>query len=511
MDMSVCPVVDEGPYLKLQVQLPKDAATRAVPKGGETGDGTEDGIRHENELKNVMVFIIRNGYNFDSPSATPFVFKGYVDDSDPTKWTATAYGVDVTFPVGTYIPQHGDRVIVVANAGNLLGLYNNLGELRDGTSYLPWRNGSSLAANDLFVMTSAYNNGEGSVNVLLHHGTEADPFLSELHIQRAAARIDFMYKETANFSGTAPTTELFYTVKNSTGTQDLATVHLQNIIPFNLMQQPSYLIKRVATTITSPLTVNHGAMEETTGSPLYQPTNYVVEPHTLLKQSVVSDATLNAWYGSTRAQTVFSNPTPYLSTTGISNYVATHTPKAELGYFTHYMTLAYTNENTQSKEKHSPDFMTGLLLKTIYEPKVVYADKDKTPYSPMSAYATGRTFWRYSPTKGGMKEEDCLYFENEMAATGYQAEHPTDLAVIEKFPDGVCYYNIWLRHANVDSDPHVTFPMEYGIVRNNIYRVGVETITGPGSATPSLEAPEHAHLRIFVRPWNLREQPVIRL
>ena len=53
--------------------------------------------------------------------------------------------------------------------------------------------------------------------------------------------------------------------------------------------------------------------------------------------------------------------------------------------------------------------------------------------------------------------------------------------------------------------------MEYGIVRNNIYRVGLSKVTGPGTPTPDLKAPDHLYLRIFVREWNLRKQPTIRL
>ena len=85
------------------------------------------------------------------------------------------------------------------------------------------------------------------------------------------------------------------------------------------------------------------------------------------------------------------------------------------------------------------------------------------------------------------------------------------MAEITKFADGICYYNVWLRHANVDSNPHLTFPMEYGIVRNNIYRVGVSKVTGPGTPSPSKDGPEHIYLRIFAREWNLRTQPPIRL
>lgn len=514
-------LLENNAYIKLSVTLPTETSTRAAgnPTGGEEGDGRENGVRHENELKNVTIFIIRSLSGFDAPATTNFLYKGYIQKGD-AGWTDQTYGVDILFPTGSYVPQDDDRVIVVANAGNLTSSVSDLGSLRDyNTTYSSWRNGASLADNDFFVMSSAYNSGSevGKVVVSAHAGTKTDPYLSTLHIQRTAARIDFMYKVTDNFTGTAPTSELFYEVKNSTGSDKVATVHLDHIIPFNLMQESSYLIRRVTSSADVASAVNHGAKETVDGSGI--PTNYVIEPHTRAKQSTVDALTLGTWYGSTRAKAIFDDliakPTSssYLTSTGINSYVATHTGASplEMGYFSHYMTLAYTNENTQSKEKHSPDFMTGLLLKTVYEPKTVYSSYAAGVLTPAGSYAKGTTFYRYTPTKASMVEEDSKYFTTEAAATAYKTAHPEDLAEIVEYENGVCYYNIWLRHANVDSNPHTTFPMEYGIVRNNIYRVGVEKFTGPGTPTPSYEGPEHVRLRIFVRPWNLRVQPEIRL
>lgn len=500
--------VENGAYIKLKIDVASEAFTRAYdrPHGGEMGDGTEDGIRHENELKNLMVFIIRAEQGMDADGGTSFLYKGFMQEGD-AGWESKTYGVDITFQTGSYEPQNDDRVLIVANAGNQTSAINTLQSLRDRTEYSAWTNGASLSDNHLFVMTSAYNDGSevGKVNVVSHNGSQADPYLSTLHIQRTAARIDFMYHETDNYNSSTPN-ELFYNVKNSTGAELVATVHLDHIIPVNLMQQSSYLIKRVTTDDNIGSTIKYGALETATTS--FVPTNYVIEPHTLTKQSTVDETSLNNWYGSTRAKTVFASPTTYATeATGISTYMSTSISRSELSYFDKAMTLAYTNENTQSKEKHSKDFITGLLLKTVYEPKTVYSNGNLE----IATYTKGTTFWRYTPTKAVMKEEDSKYFISSEAATAYRDAHKDDLATITEYPGGVCYYNIWLRHANIDSDPHETFPMEYGIVRNNIYRVGVEKFTGPGSPTPSYEDPTHVRLRIFVRPWNLRVHPEILL
>lgn len=495
-------------YVSLTLQLPY-AATRAVPQGGEEGDGREDGTDAENKVTDAWIFILRHADGMDAPDETPLLYTKWFNDADTEEWTTLGNGAEIKFSIDGYNIQEGDRVIAVCNAGASLPKPANLGELRNQTAYASWNRKDGTR----FVMSSAYNDpDEGKIITTSKAGTKEDPFVSSLHIQRTAARIDLMYNRAENLSSSGK--ELIYKVYANPGnpsSEVLAKMHLQNIIPVNLMQQSSYMIKRVTSTgeITSP--VQYGAREatKTDGTP----TNYVVEPHTMSKTGTVTDADLDAWYGSTRVDAVHANPTSYLSTTGIAAYVSRETDKSGLGdNFTHIRTLAYTNENTQDKSHHTPDFMTGLLLRAVYEPMKVYTDKEcTTEYSPMSDYETGHDFWRYSPTKKAMKEADCIYFSNLAAAEGYKAAHPSDMAEITKFTDGICYYNVWLRHANVDSNPHLTFPMEYGIVRNNIYRVGLSKVTGPGTPSPSKDGPEHIYLRIFVREWNRREQPPIRL
>ncbi|MDE6422957.1 MAG: fimbria major subunit, partial [Muribaculaceae bacterium] len=61
-----------------------------------------------------------------------------------------------------------------------------------------------------------------------------------------------------------------------------------------------------------------------------------------------------------------------------------------------------------------------------------------------------------------------------------------------------CYYNLWLRHYNDENaDPQLSYPMEYAIVRNNIYRVAL-SFSGPGDPTPTMREPDTMQARIFV-------------
>lgn len=490
--------------LKLMIEVPgSEMGTRASsrPQGGENGDGEEAAVRNEDKIYDLTAFAISDAEGILAEPSTTIKAKAYIDYTS-SDWETVAGGVKVALKLKDFDVSADDKVVVVVNAGDLRSAVTTVGELRDYKPVVSFA-GGSIAGTEMFVMSSA-GSDDGTVAL----GGSGD-MEAHVKVQRLAARIDFMFHDGYNLAGSS--SELKYDVTTSDRSPvDLATLHLKNIIPVNVMQKPSYITKRVTADADVSSAVTYYGSE--TADANHIPTNYVIEPHTLLKESTVAGATLTEWYGSTRAATVMGNTSSYLANTGISSYLPTKTARSELGYYTHHVTISYANENTQSCTQHKPEFLTGLLLRCIYEPKMVYTDAAASKeYTKMSDYASGKTFWRYSPTKTEMNEADCLYFSNENAANDYRSAHPSEQAEITMFVGGVCYYTVWLRHANKEADPHETFPMEYGIVRNNIYRVGVKKFTGPGTPNPSFENPDHAQLRIFVRPWYRRENSEIIL
>ena len=70
---------------------------------------------------------------------------------------------------------------------------------------------------------------------------------------------------------------------------------------------------------------------------------------------------------------------------------------------------------------------------------------------------------------------------------------------ILKYEDGICYYTYWIRHAD-DGDPTKISPMEYAIVRNNIYQLDVRSISGIGSVTPIEDA--QVIITVYVVDWK---------
>ena len=70
---------------------------------------------------------------------------------------------------------------------------------------------------------------------------------------------------------------------------------------------------------------------------------------------------------------------------------------------------------------------------------------------------------------------------------------------IYKYTDGICYYTYWIRHAD-DGDPTKISPMEYAIVRNNIYQLDVNSVSGIGGTEPGEEG--GLIIRVSLASWR---------
>lgn len=505
----------EGKYMQVRISVAPDKASRANPTPGENGDGPEPGRLNEDNIHDVTIFIYDDpGKGLDADASVP-VLRSFHIDASRLKVEGTT--VSCVFRTDGYEPSDSHRAVTVVNAGDIRYGVNTLGKLREYTIAQIWKNsGAGVADCDKFVMATAFNGARHSGDdgrIICRHGDAGTPdnpnYMAFTSVERLAARIDLKYNSAQN--AVAGNNELVYGVTAAGAVAPPGYVHVTHILPVNIMQQPSYLLKHVTenTTITGGVLI---CGEETTAGSAPLPSNYVIEPTTLAKNVDYSDMALAELYGNTRAANIgVMGEAAFGSSCSIGSIMESGSPghyAGEDGY-DRYVTLTYARENTQPVSLHRPEFLTGLVFRAVYEPAVVYADAVGT-VDPAD-YSTGRTFYRYSPTHRDMSENDCLYFNNMQAAEDYSAAHPGDLAVITCFNGGICYYNLWLRHAGADGEGYDvcgTYPMEYGIVRNNIYRVGV-SFSGPGNGVPDLRNPDNIRARIFVDRWNFRPQPAI--
>ena len=495
-----------GGYLRVLVKVASISAASRAPSPGENGDGLEEGVRNENTIHDLCIFIYDDyqGEGLDAPEQTPFVFSGYVSEL-----TVDNGSLSAVYPLLDYKPSESHRAVVVANTGDIRHNITDLGSLRTRLASHAWTEGPDISKASRFIMASAFNGAktsnkeDGLIRMTnAGEGSAANPNYSvSVAVERVAARIDLMVSRAGNI-GKGNSESLHYDVKG-TG----SSLQITHVLPVNLMQSPSWMLKHVSTgeDISSLLVCGDETVAAGT------PSNYVVAPTTSQKKPDVTEQTLTQWYGETRVANIRANyPTLMDADARMSNFIPHALSQNEDGYDT-VITLAYSNENTQTKDCHLPQFMTGLLFRSIYHPAVIYTDINLNGSLPASTEA--RDFWLVRPTDGKMNESDCIYFASRQLAEEYVAAHPEMQATVTAYPEGVCYYNLWIRHAldnsiNDADAVHETHPMEYGIVRNNIYRIGL-SFTGPGTPTPELTDPLNIKSRIFVRRWNFRPQPEI--
>ncbi len=550
---GACPVPQEGNVLRLKLSVA--AGTRANPTPGHDGDGREHGSVNESTVRDLNIFFVNDAAGLASDHAKDLkikasIYTGSITQDLLSKPDRIDNTVTVDVPLESYQPQTGDHILVVANYGNAIELgsdatVSTIGDMLVSATLAGDPTGKPYDCTDFVMATANATPGDGLVTVtgIADNGT-ANTFDCETFIERLAGRVDFWYRQSNVRDGV--TDALVYNLDGAVDDNG-SKVYIEKIIPVNAVtptggtmstssdtDRAVYMLKHLS--VGEDITRTTLCTPETGAAPSAVPTNYVVEPRTGLKQSTPVESGLEAWYGDWRATNIKTNYADLFSRHGIRPVVrhgeavdangGKPNVSTQAGYsFDRAMTLFYCNENTQLTEAQTADYVTGLAFEATYVPATVYNafDATETESEQLTAatYTRGTTFWRVTLTKQDMKESEAVYFTDGTVADTY-ADHITARtgvpALVQEYVDGKCYYNLWLRHANTDvsgadntwdtSDPHETFPMEYGIVRNNIYRVGIG-FTGPGTPQPELRAPRNIRYRIFVRKWFLREFPPV--
>lgn len=516
--------------LVLNVNSDPRYATRDVsenPLGGEDGNGLRQGEHHENDIENLCVFA------FNDPGSqgvsnlngdTPVKYCRFVDGIDfyPT-FANSFYGDKISTEVKIQfegkIVAATDAFLVVANVGDVTSSINKLSDIRDmlvSKAKMLTRPGNDepLANCTSFAMANAHNSRN-----MGGKGTKDVPYLVSIDLERITARVDFMFASSlsdGNMPDNLPATPLlgYKVVDKYDESVQTGWLYVSHIKLMNVAQYSSYALKRLS---YSESNVPEYLIDEEHFND--EASMYVVEPHTWDKgkQGVV---TYEDMYGSTRIQYVANNYNSVFTTReAVRNYATPQTyPNANDGFNAGwsrdrisgeaYYVLDYINENTVEKEHTNGYNTTSLLLKTKFVPKEMYYINGTELATKAAAY--GDTFWAMEVFDGTKREK--LYFATKAAADLYVEQNPTlTTAAPVEYTNGDNYYTIWIRHDN-NSNNALIGKMEYAIVRNNIYRIGVSKVVGPGSPTPiATENPEDINLHIYVRKWNYMSVPTINI
>lgn len=532
-------------YVSLSFASQQSTPTRSNPTGGEQGDGDETGQDYENEIKSAVAFFYQgsgtDGVN--SSGTTPIMA---VATFNVGSYTEPGNGIDRTY---TTTPQQVDlddgtyNVLVVANPGAdwWTGQSLTLADVRNHIQTTAWTASGSDYSD--FVMTSA-----ADATLTLNSNPESDPAKATVNVERMAARLD--YKAEASYTCTDPA---------YTG----ATVEITGAALVNNLTAGSYMLKRVASTVDGVPTY---LGNETPDAGVQ--TNYVLDPWTAVKTSDNNSFTIGGevktaedlygeWFGN-----LSQDPNYW------ADYVQPGIEVSD-GAET-WQRIGYTLENTTAAEEAGKRYSTGVVFKAKFHPQGVanytdgetffaYGTKIYASMEDMMAGFYGSKFddldnitscatWGdvkqfitstlltndpsgYNKYLEGLAEgkddsetvsdassltwsnymkNECGYSKDENGKVVLdQNDKVTRIALqpygTRTYEDATCYYTWWVRHSN-DNDDTKKGIMEYAIVRNNIYKLTVNSVYSLGGEVPEEES---LIVDVYVNDWLLLDNETL--
>lgn len=296
-----------------------------------------------------------------------------------------------------------------------------LNQLREYTVSTP------IVQTNHFVMASS----ETGTPVTIQATSKNNPTVVSANVERLAARVDCHW-------------DTEYSAGND-------KVVITQAMLVNKYTGGTYAFKRV-TNSTTDFTFDYLGAENVEGN---LAANYVIDPKTL---NVPQTDIANSYdHYFSRYSWSATDDWKSLSTTVTS----THNDVT-------YSLLDYTTENVvkaEYSENTCATYCTGIVF--------------KAKYKPAGISTTDGTFYRYNGT--------CYASLTDIKnVIGNQSISDYNLSQfgITKYQDGICYYTYWIKHAEDGNDTTVS-PMEYAIVRNNIYQINVTGINDIGTVMPT--------------------------
>lgn len=379
------PSKDMKAYLQVKVTVEGSGDTRASrtttgPQGGENGDGREPGTNHENEVNSLAVLLYESGK--DDLSDDNAIIDYVYTFTNLKKATTPTSGSDATY---TTVPKEIDaaivgknyHVIVIANADDMTSRCKGkkISEVRDLQMSKVCTRDADITKFSNFIMSSK---NDAKID-FTKEGSETDPYVVDVNIERLAARIDIIPNATYDDTGKG----YYYNVMD--GTNVVGGFKLESVTPTKVMTKGEYLIKRVSSdkAVSSVTYFGVEKMDATTKAS----TNYVVCPWT-------KDRT-----GLTLAEA--EGPA---SLYNVKETTSTSTAVEEASYI-----LDYVMENTTTDNKE--DNSTGLIFKGKYYESSEWDATTKKPKAGFAGTEKEYTYTlRHSDPSGSGTTADPMHF-----------------------------------------------------------------------------------------------------
>lgn len=378
------PSKDMKAYLQVKVTVEGSGDTRASrtttgPQGGENGDGREPGTNHENEVNSLAVLLYKSDNNdlSDDNAIIDYVYTF----TNLTKATTSTSGSDATYTtvskeIDASIVGKNYHVIVIANADDMTSICKGkkISEVRDLQMSKVCTRDADITKFSNFIMSSK----KDAMIDFTKEGSETDPYVVDVNIERLAARIDII--PNATFDGTSQ--GYYYNVMD--GTNVVGGFKLESVTPTKVMTKGEYLIKRVSSDKAVSSVTYFGLEAKDADN---KATNYVVCP-----------------WSKDRTGLTLSNAEGPASLYNVKETTSTSTAVEEASYI-----LDYVMENTTTDNKE--DNSTGLIFKGKYYESSEWDATTKKPKAGFAGKEKEYTYTlRHSDPSGSGTTADPMHF-----------------------------------------------------------------------------------------------------
>lgn len=530
-------------YVAVAFNMGMNTSTRANPTGGEDGDGPEVGQSNENQVNDITLFFYEatddvKGVNSDPD--TSIVARHHFKNGEFTYnggTNAQTNPVEVT----DLLVNHSYHVLAVVNGGESFGVnVATLGELQQKTVTSIYSQGNGYSN---FLMASA--NDENYPLEIYPSNSETYPAHTVIDVERVSARVDY------RASGNIVDEPGFYEVKLAdevVGKAKITGAMLMNVLD---AEAPSWLLKRVADSWENPV-VEYLGKEKTKENGAAS--NYVIDAMpSKTKDDFVQDTYFKnfgyenlAWEsqfiegslidGLAENYNCIGYPKENVNqqgdkglTTGVV-FRAQYTPNdMEVGHTffewdgTVYPSLEAMMEadfpssweiimDDWSDIQTWEDLRANIISKLADDPVGYKAYLREVSGNESGDIDVSTLRWAsylktkcYYEVQDGKAMVDVGLFPEESGTTR-RIFH--DISGLATYKDGICYYTYWIKHANdqnednnlVGSKDETGGVMEYAIVRNNVYKLNVTSIAGPGGDIPG---DRNVNVNVLVEDWQM--------
>ena len=504
-------------YTTVTIAVPNGVAeTRAAGTTADTDDNTtEAGSEDEYKVKTANLYLFPGGASSSFGSAK---LKEIISINQFTQMTAsTADAKTIVWTSKKTALTPGDyRIYIVVNGtvnGVTDGSKNSLTEAdflakttADATGVI-----AAVPEAGLVMASRSPNNDKTNTLPYIAQTITKDPEQTiAATVERMMGKITVM-AGGANVASAANVYTSFSTTVTAIG--NITNITLTGYYVVNARKE-GYYFRHVdkESTATNPLgEANYG--NSTTSLP------YVVDPKTYSKT-----------YSGTPAALAGSYADWYLQGSGafgllsFGSFGGTYT--AMPGYSSaaaETKVAAYCHENTMLKDKQKNGYTTGIVFKAEIAPSKMMQKKagsggveENSTFTSMSEifYHSG-IFYK---DIAALKEAGVLLADGTTSSSAGGA--PADLKKndVQCFKKGsadgkfVCYYPYWIKH--IPSENTAEDVMEFGIVRNNVYKVTVTGIQGVGKdgvtediiTDTETDDPTTVllNVKLSIKPWIVR-------